>query len=58
MQDGLVPTYPDSLAVGMPGSTLAAGRYLLTIEGALPADVGDATYKLIQEIPFESRPAD
>lgn len=58
MQDGLMPTYPDSLAVGMPGSTLPAGRYLLTIEGTVPADNGDATYKLIQEIPFESRPAD
>jgi hypothetical protein len=57
-QDGLMPTYPDSLAVGMPGSALAAGRYLLTIEGVVPADTGDATYKLIQEIPFESRPAD
>jgi hypothetical protein len=58
MQDGLLPTYPDSLAVGMPGSTLAPGRYLLTIEGATPADTGDATYKLIQEIPFESRLSD
>lgn len=58
MQDGLVPTYPDSLAVGMPGSMLDAGRYVLTIEGATPADAGDTTYKLIQEIPFESRPAD
>ena len=57
-QDGLMPTYPDSLAVGMPGSALAAGRYLLTIEGVTPADSGDATYELIQEIPFESRPAD
>jgi hypothetical protein len=56
-QDGLVPTYPDSLAVGMPGSTLAAGRYLLTIDGVLPADTGAATYERIQEIPFETRPA-
>ena len=58
MQDGLTPTYPDSLAVGMPGSVLAAGRYLLTIEGVMPADTGDGTYKLLREIPFESRPAD
>jgi len=58
MQDGLMPTYPDSLAVGMPGSTLAAGRYILTIEGVVPAGTGEATYELIQNIPFESRPAD
>jgi len=57
-QDGLLPTYPDSLAIGLPGSTLAPGRYLLTIEGAAPADSGDATYTLVQEIPFESRLAD
>jgi hypothetical protein len=57
-QDGLLPTYPDSLAVGMPGSTLAPGRYLLTIEGAMPGDTGDATYTLIKEVPFESRPVD
>jgi hypothetical protein len=58
VQDGLLPTYPDSLAVGMPGRTLAAGRYLLTIEGVAPADSGDATYELVQTIPFQSRPAD
>lgn len=57
-QDGLMPTYPDSLAVGMPGSLLAAGRYLLTIDGVLPGDTGGSTYERIQEIPFESRPAD
>ena len=58
IQDGLMPTYPESLAVGMPGNTLAAGRYILTIEGVVPADTGEATYELIQNIPFESKPAD
>jgi hypothetical protein len=57
MQDDLTPTYPESLAVGMPGSVLAAGRYVLTIEGAVPADTGGATYTLVQEIPFQSKPA-
>ena len=58
MQDGLLPTYPDSLAVGLPGSALAAGRYVLTVEGEVPGDTGGATYERIREIPFESRPAE
>jgi hypothetical protein len=58
LQDGLMPTYPESLAVGMPGSALAAGRYMLTIEGAVPSDTGETTYERIQDIPFQSRPAD
>ena len=58
MQDGLQPTYPESLAVGMPGSALAAGRYVLTIEGAMVAGDGDTVYERVQDIPFETRPAD
>jgi hypothetical protein len=58
VQDGLLPTYPESLAVGMPGSTLAAGRYVLTIEGALPPDTGDTLYEPVQNIPFIATPAD
>ena len=42
----------------LPGSVLAAGRYVLTIEGVSPADTGGATYTLIQQIPFQARPAD
>jgi hypothetical protein len=57
MQDGLMPTYPDSLAIGMPGDALAAGRYILTIEGVSPDGAGDATYERIQEMPFETKPA-
>jgi hypothetical protein len=58
MQDGLMPTYPESLAVGMPGSALAAGRYVLTIEGAVTSDAGDTRYERVQDIPFVSTPAD
>lgn len=58
MQDGLLPTYPESLAIGMPGSQLAPGRYVLTIEGAKPSDAGETLYERVQEIPFESTPAD
>lgn len=54
MQDGLVPTYPESLAIGMPGSALVPGRYVLAIEGALAADAGDTVYEHVQDIPFES----
>lgn len=58
MQDGLLPTYPESLAVGMPGSALAAGRYVLTIEGMTTTDTGETRYEIVQEIPFESTSAD
>lgn len=58
MQDGLLPTYPESLAVGMPGSALAAGRYVLTIEGAPDSDAADASYEHLQDIPFITAPAD
>jgi hypothetical protein len=58
MQDGLEPTYPDSLAVGMPGSALASGRYELTIEGVLTANAGDTIYERVQDIPFTTTSAD
>jgi hypothetical protein len=57
MRDGLLPTYPESLAVGMPGSALATGRYVLTIEGALTSDAGDTIYERVQDIPFLTAPA-
>jgi hypothetical protein len=57
-QDGLLPTYPDSLAVGMPGSALATGRYVLTIEGVRTTDTGETGYEQVQEMPFESTSAD
>lgn len=57
-QDGILPTYPESLAIGMPGSALAAGRYVLTIEGALAPDTGDTSYERVQSIPFLTMPAD
>ncbi len=58
VQGGLLPTYPESLAVGMPGSALAAGRYVLTIEGALTSDTGDTLYERVQDIPFATTLAD
>ena len=58
MQDGLMPTYPESLAVGMPGSALEAGRYVLTIEGAVVSDSGATRYERVQDIPFVTTPAD
>jgi hypothetical protein len=58
MQDGLLPTYPESLAVGMPGSALAAGRYVLTVEGAVTSNAGDNLYERVQDIPFVTTPAD
>jgi hypothetical protein len=58
VQDGLQPTYPESLAVGMPGHTLESGRYVLTIEGATDPDTANAIYERLQEIPFVTTPAD
>lgn len=58
MQDGLMPTYPESLAVGMPGSALATGRFVLTIEGVLDSGTAAATYERLQDIPFITTSAD
>lgn len=58
VQGSLLPTYPESLAVGMPGSALAAGRYVLTIEGARTSDTGDTLYERVQDIPFATTLAD
>jgi len=58
MQDELLPTYPDALAVGMPGSALAAGRYILSLEGIRDFTTGEKTYEYVQDIPFETAPAD
>jgi len=58
VQDGLTPTYPDALAVGMPGNALDAGRYVLSLEGVIDADSGEKTYEHIQDIPFETAVAD
>ena len=58
MQDGLVPTYPESLAVGMPGSALESGRYVLTIEGVSDPGNADASYERLQDIPFKAMLAD
>jgi len=58
MQDALTPTYPDALAIGMPGNVLVAGRYVLSLEGARDAGTGEKTYEHIQDIAFITAPAD
>ena len=57
-QDDMLPTYLESLAVSMPGDLLEAGPYLLTIEGASTPDDGEKIYEHIQDISFESAPAE
>ena len=52
VQDGLTPTYPDSLAIGMPGNVLVPGRYTITIEGINAA--GDQQGEKVQDITFEA----
>ena len=58
MQDGLTPTYPDALAIGMPGKALAVGRYVLSLEGVRDAEAGGKTYERIQDIAFNTAIAD
>jgi hypothetical protein len=57
-QDAMLPTYLDSLAVSMPGSLLEAGPYVLTVEGVSTSDDGEKTYEHIQDIAFDSAPAE
>jgi hypothetical protein len=57
-QDEMLPTHLDSLAVGMPGGLLEAGPYVLTVEGVSTSDDGKKTYEHIQDIAFESAPAE
>jgi hypothetical protein len=54
----MLPTYLESLAVSMPGDLLEAGPYSLTIEGAFTPDDGEKIYEHIQDISFESAPAE
>ncbi|MEM9209729.1 MAG: hypothetical protein AAGA61_10810, partial [Pseudomonadota bacterium] len=54
-QQNLLPTYPDSLAIGMPGRALVAGRYELVLEGRMPDADG---YQRIQRIAFNVTPGD
>jgi hypothetical protein len=42
----------------MPGSLLEAGPYVLTVEGVSTSDDGEKTYEHIQNIPFDSAPAE
>ena len=51
----LRPTYPESLAIGMPGNLLADGRYVLTVEGVVDTANGRGAYEHIQDTPFEAR---
>jgi hypothetical protein len=50
----LAPTYPDSLAIGMPGELLPAGRYVLALEGR----DDEGSYQHIQDIVFDSASAE
>jgi hypothetical protein len=57
-QDHMLPTYLESLAVSLPGGLLEAGPYVLTVEGVSTSGGGEKTYEHIQDISFESAPAE
>jgi hypothetical protein len=58
MQEHMRPTYLESLAVSMPGGLLEAGPYVLTVAGVSTPDGGEKIYEHIQDISFESAPAE
>lgn len=51
-QAGLTATYPESLALSMPGTTLTPGSYTLRLEGGSSESTGTPGYELIQNIRF------
>ena len=53
-QDQLLPTYPDSLAVNIPGDLLKAGRHILTVEGKQVSEIGAETFERTQKIYFDA----
>ncbi len=57
-QDDMLPTYLESLAVSLPGGLLEVGPYVLTVEGVSTSDDGEKIYEHIQDISFESAPAE
>lgn len=57
-QDGLMPTYPDALAIGLPATALAAGRYVISLEGMQDGGTGENSYEHIQDIAFIAALAD
>jgi hypothetical protein len=57
-QEQMLPTYLESLAVSMPGALLEAGPYVLTVEGVSTSGSGEKIYEHIQDISFESAPAE
>jgi hypothetical protein len=57
-RDDMRPTYLDSLAVSMPGDLLQAGPYVLSVEGVSTSYDGETVYEHIQDISFESAPAE
>ena len=57
-QDDMLPTYLESLAVSLPGGLLEVGPYVLTVEGVSTSADGEKIYEHIQDISFESAPAE
>jgi hypothetical protein len=57
-QDDMLQTYLESLAVSLPGGLLEVGPYVLTVEGVSTSDDGEKIYEHIQDISFDSAPAE
>lgn len=50
--DGLTATYPEALAVALPGRLLDAGNYVATLESSVDDDLGNREHQQIQSIRF------
>jgi len=57
-RDDMQPSYLEALAVSLPGGLLKAGPHVLTVEGASAPVDGEKRYEHIQDIAFESAPAE
>ena len=51
--EGVIPTYPQSLAISLPPGFLDVGRYVLTVEGELTNASGTRILEHVRDIPFE-----
>jgi len=54
MQDGMRMTYPDSLAVGLPGRSLSPGNYVLNLDALPDSEMDDRDYILVNQMNFRT----
>ena len=58
VRDNLQTTYPEALAITVPGSALGAGDYVLALDGVRVSDTGGPSHEHVQDIRFRSAAAE